>query len=73
MILCVYVCVVLEVMYTCKTGNLEMSLSFMFVLLYSVFTHVRLGFCAAILENGYVYVYYNAFTHVRLGIFAFSL
>ena len=44
MSLCVYVCVVAEGMYTCKTGHfVNLAFVFMFVFLYTLCTHVRLG------------------------------
>ena len=41
---CFYVCVVVEGIYTCKSGHfVNLAFVFMFVLLYRLCTHVRLG------------------------------
>ena len=66
--LCVYVCVGLEGMYTCKIscfGNNHLCLCYL--LLYRVCTNVRLG----VLEMSacvYVFWFYRVCTYVRLVI-----
>ena len=45
-----YVCVVVEGIYTCTAGNFgKQAFLFLFVLLYSVYTHIRLRILARIL------------------------